>query len=351
LYFHKGSLWKLTDFGISGQAKTSGATTVFSRGTPCYRPPELYLDLARFTETADIWALGCILYECLTGSKAFLGDYAVIQYSENERPTISVQWPSKLWRNLVISTVYHLLRKDPSQRPTATSVLDILTSYRKLLVRPLAEPIFEMAFVSFPEWIALRARCSTEMEWLYELQDDLRMRGEEFKVAAKILREEAVHQYFETIERLHEFNLRNLEQDSQFAEDPNLENTKALFTKLLPHLPEWLVPWVCYEIAVPVISIQIDHRNDAISICKAGMGNYPQNVALPMLLSQLYAEEGRYDDAVETEREFFAKHVELDLFALEVALCAFHRRIFGDTNEISTLMSEYMTTSVFFLTV
>ena len=344
MYFHKGSLWKLTDFGISGQAKTSGATTALSRGTPCYRPPELYFDPARFTETADIWGLGCILYECLTGSKAFLGDYAVMQYSENERPNISVPWPSKLWPNLVISTVYHLLRKDPSQRPTVTSVLDILKSYKTVLVRPLAEPIFEMAYVSFPEWLVLRARCSSEIEWLYELGEDLCVRGEEFKVAARVLHEEVVHQYFETIERLHEFNLRNLE-DSEFAEDPKLENTKALFRKLLAHLPERLVPWVCYEIAVYVTSRK-DDWDDAISICKAGMRNYPQNVVLPMLLTKLYAEEGRYDDAVETEREFFAKHVELDLFALEAALRAFHRRIFDDTNEISTLMSGYVPTSV-----
>ena len=177
-----------------------------------------------------------------------------MQYSENERPAISVPWPSKLWPNLVISTVYHLLRKDPSQRPTATSVLDILKSYKTVLVRPLAEPIFEMAYVSFPEWLVLLARCSSETEWLYELQGHLRVRGVEFKAVAKILLEESVHQYFETIERLHEFNLRNLEQDSEFAEDPQLENTKALFRKLLAHLPEWLVPWVCYEITVYVTS-------------------------------------------------------------------------------------------------
>jgi len=85
---------------------------------------------------------------------------------------------------------------------------------------------------------------------------------------------------------------------------------------------------------------------DAISICEAGMGNFPQNVVLPMLLSKLYAGQGRYDDAVETERKFFAKHVDLDLFALEVALRAFHRCIFGDINEISSFMSEYPTTSV-----
>jgi NIMA (never in mitosis gene a)-related kinase len=66
-------VWKLTDFGISGPALSKGVTTKFSRGTPCYRAPELLDEQARFTEKVDIWALGCILYEVATGDKAFSG--------------------------------------------------------------------------------------------------------------------------------------------------------------------------------------------------------------------------------------------------------------------------------------
>src|SRR5271163_1265312 len=86
------------------------------------------------------------------------------------RPTISIPWRSAFWSCFVPSTIYYLLRKDASQRPAVRSILDILTSYKRILVSPLAEPVFNcVSHMSFSEWIALRDRCANEMQWLYEL--------------------------------------------------------------------------------------------------------------------------------------------------------------------------------------
>ena len=51
-------------------------STYWARGTPGYRAPEL-LNESRYTNKVDVWAMGCILYELVTGRKAFDTDQVV----------------------------------------------------------------------------------------------------------------------------------------------------------------------------------------------------------------------------------------------------------------------------------
>jgi serine/threonine protein kinase len=117
LYCHQGNLWKLTDFGISAPALSKGVTTVLMRGTPCYRAPELFKEVARFTDKIDLCALGCILYELATGSRAFKGDYDIAEYSRGGGSRVSIPLPSKFWRDHVTEVVQALPDKEESQRP------------------------------------------------------------------------------------------------------------------------------------------------------------------------------------------------------------------------------------------
>lgn len=43
-----------------------------ARGTPCYMAPELFSDGAAHSTASDLWALGCVLYECSMGRPPFL---------------------------------------------------------------------------------------------------------------------------------------------------------------------------------------------------------------------------------------------------------------------------------------
>ena len=79
--------WKVADFGATAEGTSKGKfTTVYSRGTPSYRAPELLTDTPFYNAKSDIWAVGCIFYELAAKRKAFNGDLGVERYAVS--PTI-----------------------------------------------------------------------------------------------------------------------------------------------------------------------------------------------------------------------------------------------------------------------
>ncbi|MGD9332521.1 MAG: serine/threonine-protein kinase [Desulfobacterales bacterium] len=77
---------KLTDFGIARIRTQPSEKGVW--GTPCYMSPEL-LKEETTTHQSDIFSLGCVMYELLTGQRAFNGenDFAIIYKITRENPT------------------------------------------------------------------------------------------------------------------------------------------------------------------------------------------------------------------------------------------------------------------------
>ena len=68
---------KVADFGLAkamnegGMKKTQAGTTM---GTPAYMAPEQIRDASTADSRADIFSLGCILYELVCGQRCFLGE-------------------------------------------------------------------------------------------------------------------------------------------------------------------------------------------------------------------------------------------------------------------------------------
>eukprot|EP00249_Psilotum_nudum_P026310 c32079_g1_i1 orf=3-185(-) len=42
------------------------------RGTPCYMAPELFEEGGVHSFASDLWALGCVMYECFAGNPPFV---------------------------------------------------------------------------------------------------------------------------------------------------------------------------------------------------------------------------------------------------------------------------------------
>jgi len=114
---------KLTDLGIArlvdeGRVTSTGGVV----GTPQYLSPE-QAQGERLTPASDIYSLGLVLLECLTGERAFPGsavESAVARIAHD--PAI----PERVgpgWRELLAA----MTRRDPEHRPTAAAVADELS--------------------------------------------------------------------------------------------------------------------------------------------------------------------------------------------------------------------------------
>ncbi|PNH11471.1 Serine/threonine-protein kinase ULK4 [Tetrabaena socialis] len=68
---------KLGGFGLSRRLadinkKPLQALPQAMRGTPCYMAPELFSEGATHSTASDLWAIGCVLYECSMGRPPFM---------------------------------------------------------------------------------------------------------------------------------------------------------------------------------------------------------------------------------------------------------------------------------------
>ncbi|KAL8150893.1 hypothetical protein V2J09_020701 [Rumex salicifolius] len=109
---------KLCHFGLAKQlsdlSKTSSMLPQAKRGTPSYMAPELFQDGGFHSYASDLWALGCVLYECYAGRPPFVGrEFTQLAKSILLDSTPSLPGdPSRPFVNLINS----LLVKDPVER-------------------------------------------------------------------------------------------------------------------------------------------------------------------------------------------------------------------------------------------
>ncbi len=140
------ALVKVLDFGISkhkaeGDLSLTGTTEVI--GSPYYMSPEQLKSARAADERSDIWALGVILYELVTGTVPFVAESVtaltamVLQEAPAPASLVRPDVPPELGR--VIS---RCLEKAPSARfPTVAALAAALAPFAPLDTRELAARI------------------------------------------------------------------------------------------------------------------------------------------------------------------------------------------------------------------
>ncbi len=137
--------WLVTDFGLAKRlADVDGSLTETGDilGTPRYMAPEQAAGRRDLTETADVYSLGAILFERLTGRPPFLADNVITllhQVRESDPPRPSTLVPG-LNRDLE-TIALKCLEKHPTRRyPTAEALALDLENWlagRPIIARPV----------------------------------------------------------------------------------------------------------------------------------------------------------------------------------------------------------------------
>jgi len=115
---------KVMDFGIARARRFEGMTATDAfLGTPDYVAPEM-IDGRGTDARSDLYALGLVLFELLTGRRTFTGEssFAILKKHSSEEPPA----PSRLQTAVpseLDSIVLRLLRKNPEDRPASAEAL------------------------------------------------------------------------------------------------------------------------------------------------------------------------------------------------------------------------------------
>ncbi|HTU63363.1 MAG TPA: serine/threonine-protein kinase, partial [Polyangiales bacterium] len=127
---------RVLDFGIAmlGSLATRITVTGSALGTPGYMAPEQAQGSAEVTPRVDVFALGCVLFECLTGRRAFAGRTLMELLAKilvDDVPPVSslgVRVPPEL-----DEFVAQMLSKRPEQRPADGNVVaEVLSRFASL---------------------------------------------------------------------------------------------------------------------------------------------------------------------------------------------------------------------------
>jgi hypothetical protein len=107
----------VTDFGLSWSEEADVSVTVEAGGTPAYMAPEQVSRRAAITPAADIYALGVVLFEMVTGRLPFVGETAMataVRRLDEDPPSPRSLVPAvpAVWDAVIL----RCLRREPGER-------------------------------------------------------------------------------------------------------------------------------------------------------------------------------------------------------------------------------------------
>ncbi|KAH8851787.1 Serine/threonine-protein kinase Nek10 [Schistosoma japonicum] len=119
----------ITDFGLAHHKTLNSSEIKSTVGTLFYACPEM-VQCIPYGEGADIWALGCILYQMCTFTSPFQGECILSTASrivKGEYESVETKCPNQ-YSNLIDQVIQVCLKPDPIERPDIIGVAVYLTN-------------------------------------------------------------------------------------------------------------------------------------------------------------------------------------------------------------------------------
>ncbi|WP_394841706.1 protein kinase [Pendulispora brunnea] len=114
----------LVDFGVARLVSSHLTTPGLAIGTPRYMAPEQARGEPDVGPSADVFTLGCVMFQCLTGESPFVGGHPAFVMANillQEAPRLRTRRPAM--PQSVEDLVARMLAKDPQHRPKDASAL------------------------------------------------------------------------------------------------------------------------------------------------------------------------------------------------------------------------------------
>jgi Protein kinase domain len=150
----------LADFGLTRRLEEEGATPGEGRslGTPAYLAPE-QIEGGPIDGRADVYSLGCVLFQCLTGEVPFAADSQLAvawAHLEEEPPRASLENPDL--SEAIDPVLYKAMAKEPERRhPSCTALIADAEAALGLRQLPILRPARLLLLAAVAILVALAA--------------------------------------------------------------------------------------------------------------------------------------------------------------------------------------------------
>eukprot|EP00494_Astrolonche_serrata_P033732 UN34001 len=154
---------KIGDFGLSRKLSTNTVYAQSRVGTPYYMSPEQILAQG-YDDKADIWSLGCVLYELCSFQRPFTGN-SIQQLTKAIKAGIIKPIQPCIYSRDLMSAIHSCLTTKIILRPNATELRTLIAPARKKLA------FHEENFSRSEEIMALQKECAARKKRVDERKD------------------------------------------------------------------------------------------------------------------------------------------------------------------------------------